>query len=400
MTRDDVARAALAEGVSTLSMPTVARRLGVGHSTLYRYVHDRDDLVLAAFEMATREFVWPSTNQGWRELLESFADAVWRFLEQHPGMAEATQTLPGMPAVALDIADAYVARLRAEGLSGRDAAMAVDFVADLAIAAEIGVRRMSRLFDTPRGRRSLRELYEDTLGGEQLANAERFGKRGWLDEKLAILLDGLASRLGEPMTRANDTAAPPSAQTAPPDRDTVAAVGRTIARRVGLHAVSLHTLADELGTTVTVLRRVVGDRDGIVVAMLDAVAADMVLPPPVEDPRTELLGLAHAGHVTLRADPWAIVAVAFDNLTGPLIVPVLERFLTAFRAGGVPAAEVGAAIGILWEHVYGAVLGQVGDDTFAARVVESADLDVPQVSPDRAAIGIEIVVDGLLARRG
>jgi AcrR family transcriptional regulator len=401
LTRDDVARAALAEGVSTLSMPTVARRLGVGHSTLYRYVHDRDDLLLAAFEMATREFDWPPANLGWRELLETFADAVWRFLERYPGMAEASQALPGMPAVAFEVADRYVARLRVEGLSGRDAAVAVDFVADLTIAAEIGVRRMSRLFDTPRGRRSLRELYEDTLAGgaEPLAGAERFGKRGWLDEKLAILLDGLASRLGEPATGTGDTAVAPPADAAPPDRDAVAAVGRAIARRVGLHAVSVHAVADELGATVTAVRRTVGDRDGIVVAMLDAVTADLDLPAPVADPRAELLGLATAAHVMLRADPWAIVAVAFDNLTAPLIVPVLERFLTAFRAAGVPEADVGAAIGILWEHVYGAVLGQVGDDTFAARVVRSADLGVPRESPDRATIGIEIVVDGLLARR-
>ena len=56
LTRDDVARAALAEGVLTMSMPAVARRLGVSHSTLYRYVHDRDDLVLAALDLAVREF--------------------------------------------------------------------------------------------------------------------------------------------------------------------------------------------------------------------------------------------------------------------------------------------------------------------------------------------------------
>jgi AcrR family transcriptional regulator len=400
LTRDDVARAALAEGVSTLSMPTVARRLGVGHSTLYRYVHDRDDLLLAAFEMATREFDWPSSNLGWRELLESFADAVWRFLQRYPGMAEASQTLPGMPAVALDVADAYVARLRREGLSGRDAAMAVDFVADLTIAAEIGVRRMSRLFDTPRGRRSLRELYEEIPGGDQgpLAAGERFGRRGWLEEKLAILLDGLAGRLGEPVADTAGTVAAPPPDETPPDRDTIAAVGRDIARRDGLHAVSVHSVADELGATVTGVRRTVGDRDGIVVAMLDAVSADIALPAPAEDPRTELIGLAMAAHAALRADPWAIVAVAFDNLTGPQIVPVLARFLTAFRAAGVPAAEVGAATGILWEHVYGAVLGQVGDDTFAARVVESADLGVPPDGPDRATIGIEILVDGLLAR--
>jgi AcrR family transcriptional regulator len=87
LTRDDVARAAIAEGVLTMSMPAVARRLGVSHSTLYRYVHDRDDLALAALDLAVREFDWPPADLGWRPLLDVFADALWRFLEQHPGVA-------------------------------------------------------------------------------------------------------------------------------------------------------------------------------------------------------------------------------------------------------------------------------------------------------------------------
>ncbi|MFE3962165.1 TetR/AcrR family transcriptional regulator, partial [Streptomyces cyaneofuscatus] len=48
LTRDAVADAALAEGVAVFSMPGVAARLGVSHSTLYRYVDSRDDLVRAA----------------------------------------------------------------------------------------------------------------------------------------------------------------------------------------------------------------------------------------------------------------------------------------------------------------------------------------------------------------
>ena len=159
LTRDDVARAALAEGLPNLSMPAVARRLGVSHSTLYRYVHDRDDLLVAALDLALREFEWPdSTHLDWRELATTFVDAIWRFLERHPGMAETVLQVPSMPGKALGIADQYVVGLVAAGLSARDAVIAVDFAADVSIAAVIGVRRMSRVFDTPRGRRSLREL--------------------------------------------------------------------------------------------------------------------------------------------------------------------------------------------------------------------------------------------------
>ncbi|MFC4851967.1 TetR family transcriptional regulator [Actinophytocola glycyrrhizae] len=394
LTRNDVARAALAEGLANLSMPTVARRLGVSHSTLYRYVHDRDDLLLAALDLALREFDWPGTDHlGWRELMVSFADALWRFLERHPGMAETSLMVPSMPGKALGIADQYVVRLRAEGLNARDAVIAVDYTADLTIAAEIGVRRMSRVFDTPRGRRSLRELYEGP-------DASRFERRGWLDDKLTIMLDGLASRLGHPLTgvpRARPAAVAVPATT--PDRDAVAEAGRIVARRDGLHAVSVGSVAEELGTTMATVRQVAGDRDGVVVAMLDAVAAGLVVPAPSDDPRAEIIGLVSAAYEVLAADAWSVLAITMDGLAGPRVVPVVRRMLDAFRAAGVAEADVPDASRILWEHVYGAVLGRfetADRDTFAVRTAVAADLPVPPARAGLATLGLEIVVDGLI----
>ena len=389
LTRDDVARAALDEGVAQLSMPTVARRLGVGHSTLYRYVHDRDDLLLAAFDLAMREFTWPRADLGWRELLTSFADATWRFLARYPGMSEASQVVPGLPAKALDIATEYVTRLCADGLSRRDAIIAIGFTTDLTIAAEIGVRRMNRLFDTPRGRRSLRELY-----GEPPPSGPGEGRRGWLDDKLAIMLDGLASRLGEPTVLPDLSAPPPETWT--PSREEIAEAGRRIARRSGLTAVSVRAVARELGAGVSTVRQMVGDRDGIVVAMLDAVAGDIVVPPPSPDPRAELLAVAAAGYAVMSVDPWSVVALAVDGLAAPAIMPVAERVFVAFREAGVPEEAVGHANRILWGHVYGAVLNKAPEDTFARRVATSADLP-PPIGPSRSTLGIEIIIDGLLA---
>jgi len=390
-----VARAALAEGLPNLSMPTVARRLGVSHSTLYRYVHDRDDLLLAALDLALREFDWPSSeNLDWRELATSFVDAIWRFLEQYPGMAETVLAVPSMPGKALGIADECVVGLVTAGLSARDAVIAVDFAADVTIAAEIGVRRMGRVFDTPRGRRSLRELYEGP-------DASRFERRGWLDDKLAIMLDGLASRMGQPVTGAPCDRPVIVAPAQVPDRDAIATAGRTVARRDGLHAVSVGSVAEELGTTMAAVRQVAGDRDGVVVAMLDAVAADMVVPEEADEPRAEILGLASAAYEVLSADPWSVLAITLDGLVGPRVVPVVRRLLDGFRAAGVPETDIPDASRILWEHLYGAVLGRfdrVDRDTFANRAAVAADLPVPPPRPGLAKLGFEIIVDGLLAR--
>ena len=371
-------------------MPLVARRLGVGHSTLYRYVHDRDDLVLAALDLALREFEWPPADLPWRELLGSFADAVWRFFERYPGMGEASQTVPGMPAKALDIATEYVDRLCAQGLSRRDAMIALDVTTDLTVAADIIRRRRNRLFDTPRGRRSLRELYGDPPATGPTG-------RGWLDDKLSIMLDGLASRLGQPGTPVPPAAAGTVRETVPPSRAEVGEAGRRVARHGGLPAVSVHAVADELRVDVAAVRRVAGDRDGIVVAMLDAVSADvmMAVPPPVPDPRAELVAVVSAGYVALSADPWAVVALAVDGLASPAIMPFAERVFVAFRKAGVPDEAVGHANRILWGHVYGAVLNQSPADSFARRVATSVDLP-PPTGPTLSTLGIQIVIDGLL----
>jgi AcrR family transcriptional regulator len=388
-----VARAALEEGVAQLSMPTVARRLKVGHSTLYRYVHDRDDLLLAALDLAMREFEWPSADLPWRELMTSFADAMWRFLARYPGLGEASQVVPGLPATAQDIASVYVDRLCAEGLSRRDAMIAVDFTADLTVAAEISVRRMNRLFETPRGRRSLQELY-----GAPPVSGDRTARRGWLDDKLAIMLDGLASRLGEPRTTVLPHPAAPAPEAPVVGRDEIGEAGRHIARRAGLAAVTVHSVAEELHVPVHVVRRVAGDRDGVVVAMLDALAGDVIeaVPPPSTDPRTELLAIATAGYAALAADPWSVIALAVDGLASPAIMPVAERVFVAFRKAGVPDDVVGHANRILWGHVYGAVLNQSPAGTFARRVATSVDFPPPS-GPPRSTLSIEIIVDGLLA---
>ncbi|TDV43613.1 hypothetical protein CLV71_11575 [Actinophytocola oryzae] len=384
-----MARAALELGVAQLSMPVVARRLEVGHSTLYRYVHDRDDLLLAALDLAMREFTWPRRDQPWRELLTSFADAVWRFLTRYPGMGEASQAVPALPPTALEMGADYVSRLCAEGMSRRDAMIAVNFTAELTVAAEIGVRRTRRLIESARGSRSLQELYAPA--------DDRMDRRGWLDDKLAIMLDGLASRLGEPGATTSPAPAPVR-ETAEPTRDEVAGAGRRIARCLGLPAVSVHAVAHELGADVNAVRRVAGDRDGVVVAMLDAVAADAsaAVPDPTPEPRDELLAVATTGYTVLAADPWAVIALAVDGLASPAVMPLAERVFVAFHKAGVPDESVGHANRILWGHVYGTVLNQSAAGTFARRVAMSVDLP-PPTGPTRSTLGIEIVVDGLLA---
>jgi hypothetical protein len=82
-------------------------------------------------------------------------------------------------------------------------------------------------------------------------------------------------------------------------------------------------------------------------------------------------------------------------------VPVVRRLLDAFHAAGVPEADIPDVSRIVWEHIYGAVLGRFDKfdgDTFANRAAAAADLPVLPARPGLATLGLEILVDGLLVR--
>ncbi|WP_432007139.1 TetR/AcrR family transcriptional regulator [Streptomyces parvus] len=205
LTRSAIAEAALAEGVAGFSMPGVAARLGVGHSTLYRYVDNRDALVRSAIELVAERTAWPSAELPWRDLLTGFADALWGACEAFPGLDEAILTTPVTPRAMVDRLAGYGGSLVRAGLGPRDAAVAVDFVADLVFSSSVAMRGLDRTVPGPAGgsltaRESYRRAWaRESAGGHpfeaEFTAEETWHGRGWFDDKLAIFLDGLATRI-------------------------------------------------------------------------------------------------------------------------------------------------------------------------------------------------------------
>ncbi|MFE7337696.1 TetR/AcrR family transcriptional regulator [Streptomyces griseus] len=205
LTRNAIAEAALAEGIAAFSMPGVAARLGVGHSTLYRYVDNRDELVRAAIDLVAERTLWPSAELPWRELLCGFADALWGACEAFPGLDEVILTTPVAPRAMVDRLSGYGGALVGAGLGNRDAAVAVDFVADLVFSSSVAMRGLDRAVPDAAGNSlTARERYQHAWAREsagphpfeaQFAAEETWHGRGWFDDKLAIFLDGLATRV-------------------------------------------------------------------------------------------------------------------------------------------------------------------------------------------------------------
>ncbi|WP_194839881.1 MULTISPECIES: TetR/AcrR family transcriptional regulator [Aeromicrobium] len=187
LTVEVIAQAALDDGIDSFSMPSVARRLGVAHSGLYRYVTDRDDLLVRAMDIAYQDAVWPGSDLSWEELLRELGESTWRACDAHPGLDRATQMAPRPAPSVLAQMPGWVSQVQKGGFTREDAAVAVEFVLALALDSSSQMARLRRI----------REKYEqsnDVPVVEPYDTDEVWTGRGLYGRKLDIFLAGLETR--------------------------------------------------------------------------------------------------------------------------------------------------------------------------------------------------------------
>lgn len=193
------------------------------------------------------------------------------------------------------------------------------------------------------------------------------------------------------------------------DLPSIVDVALAIARTDGMAGVSMRHVAEELGRSPMALYRHVADRQALVLAMLDAVAARIAVPPVREDPRAELTGLMHAVHTVMRGEPWIVTAIVQEGLASPRILPVVERIFAALaRAGRYGRAAV-SAYTLLEEFAFGELLTSHHDrpDAWNREMVRDCDpAAFPALHTALSAAGdeptdlfgphLQVVLDGLL----
>jgi AcrR family transcriptional regulator len=186
---DLIAQAALDDGIATFSMPSVAARLGVAHSGLYRYVSDREELVVHALERAVLGAEWPSTDLPWVELLRAYGDTCWRVCETYPGYDSAALSAPYWSDAVVELVAGYADALRAQGFSRADAAIAIDFISTLVLTSSVEAARHDRMVAARAAGKapvSTNRLWEPD---------DDWQHRGRYDSRLEVVLDGLANRV-------------------------------------------------------------------------------------------------------------------------------------------------------------------------------------------------------------
>lgn len=167
-------------------MPSIGARLGVSHSGLYRYITNRQDLVVQAFGRIAREASWPSTDQPWRDQLIGIGETLWTICGTYPGYDLAAVTTRNISPGFAQALTPYVDSMTAQGVDIVDATAAIDFVRTTVINSSIDATRLRSIVELP-------NAPEHTIPG--YTDPEKWEGRSWYHRQLDTYLDGLAQRV-------------------------------------------------------------------------------------------------------------------------------------------------------------------------------------------------------------
>lgn len=201
--RATIAEAALRIGLDRATLVLIGRELGVDHSSLYRHVRSRDDLMAAAVDQVLAGISWlRDEEEDWRAYLVRIAEAVWTVYETHPGVAETIRELDVMPPSVIRAFVAICGELRTAGFSAPDAVLAVDSVMDMTIDSAVGWRRLMAhtaggASVADRMRQALERAFADQANWEEfarlMAGALTGSPKAWWRRKLDLTLAGAAA---------------------------------------------------------------------------------------------------------------------------------------------------------------------------------------------------------------
>src|SRR3954470_18146591 len=163
------------------------------------------------------------------------------------------------------------------------------------------------------------------------------------------------------------------------DRDKVLRGAMKVADRGGIGALTIRSLADELGVKPMTVYYYVKNKEEILDGIVDIVFSEIELPTVGGDWRTELASRARSAREVLRRHPWAIPLLESRTSPGPATLRHHDAVLGVLRAEGFSAAATAHAYALVDAFLYGHAVqeaslpfeGPEGPAEVAPEVVES-----------------------------
>ena len=134
----------------------------------------------------------------------------------------------------------------------------------------------------------------------------------------------------------------------------------TVADAGGIDALTIRSLAQNLGVKPMSVYYYVANKDEILDGIVDLVFSEIDLPKPGDDWRAELRRRAHSARGVLRAHPWAIGLMESRTSPGPATLRHHDAVIATLRRAGFSQELTAHAYALLDSYTYGFALQEVG----------------------------------------
>jgi AcrR family transcriptional regulator len=162
---------------------------------------------------------------------------------------------------------------------------------------------------------------------------------------------------------------------APLSRDRVLRGAVAVADAGGIGSLTIRSLARELGVKPMSVYYHVAGKDEILDGIVDLVFAEMDLPSPAGEWRSEIHRRATSARSALRRHPWAIGLLQSRTAPGPATLRQYDAVIGTLRGAGFSVEMTAHAYALLDSYVYGFALSEaslpVNGPEPAAEVAES-----------------------------
>ncbi len=170
-----------------------------------------------------------------------------------------------------------------------------------------------------------------------------------------------------------------------------------LADRIGIEALTIRRLADELGVKPMTIYHYVPSKDAIVDGMVERVFAEIDLPPEGLPWTKAIRVRCQSARTALNRHPWAAPLLESRSSPGPVSLRHHEAVLACLRRGGLSWQLTAHAYAILDSFIYGfafeeAILPSTDSDGFAEVAQEMASALDAQAYPNLAAFTAEHIL--------
>ena len=141
-------------------------------------------------------------------------------------------------------------------------------------------------------------------------------------------------------------------------RDRVFAAAMTVADAGGIGALTIRSLAQELGVKPMSVYHYVSGKDEIIDSIVDLVYAEIELPEPGGDWRSEMRRRANSARRVLADHPWATALLQSRLHPGPATLRHHNAFIGTLRRAGFAVELTAHAFALIDSYVFGFALSE------------------------------------------